>query len=48
MLNFVFGLALGCFLGVAFEPQVLLVRDWIVVQLKKLRDVLTSVPKDRE
>ncbi len=40
MFSFIFGVALGCFLGITFKTQVLFVRDWLVTKLKDLRDYL--------
>lgn len=40
MFKFLFGVAVGCFLGVTFKTQVLFVRDWLVQQLKRLKAYL--------
>lgn len=40
MFKFLFGVAVGCFLGVTFKVHVLLVRDWFVKQFKRLQAYL--------
>lgn len=40
MFMFLFGIAVGCFLGVTFKVQVLFVRDLLVKQLKRLKAYL--------
>lgn len=36
MFTFLFGIAVGCFLGVTFKTEVLVVRDFLAKQLKRL------------